>query len=165
MLKKISIVIGLLVLNIMPAWAGISITSPAFKHNQSIPDQYTCRGRNVNPPLAINGVPESAQSLILIVNDPDAPDGDWIHWAVYNISPYTRFINEDSLPGTAIPNDFKTAGYGGPCPPSGTHRYVFSIYALSKILPQTKKITLPQLKSAIKEHGIAQGRLIGTCTK
>ena len=102
--------------------SNLVISSPAFKNNKEIPRKYTCDGEDVNPQLDINGLPEETKSLVLIVDDPDAPMGDWVHWIVWNIAP-TDKIKENSVPGVEGMNDFSKHYYGGPCPPSGTHRY------------------------------------------
>jgi Raf kinase inhibitor-like YbhB/YbcL family protein len=109
---------------------GMKLTSPAFEHNKSIPSKYTCQGEDVNPALAIDDIPEGTKSLALIVDDPDAPMGTWVHWVVYDIAPTSRIIDENSIPGKQGINDFRKKNYGGPCPPSGTHRYFFKVYAL-----------------------------------
>ncbi len=108
------------------------LSSPMFKHEELIPPKYTCDGENISPPLNIENIPEDTLSLALVVYDPDAPSGDWVHWIIWNIPPETTMIQE----GEAIPNatqgltNFGNSGYGGPCPPSGTHRYIFKLYAL-----------------------------------
>lgn len=114
----------------------LRLTSSAFEHNRSIPREYTCQGANTNPPLHITGVPESAQSLVLIVDDPDAPIGVWDHWLVWNIAPSTTDIAAHSVPIGALVGTTSSGGltYEGPCPPSGTHHYRFTMYALSKQL-------------------------------
>ena len=109
----------------------LKLLSPAFKHNDSIPSKYTCDGADVNPPLVIENAPLSTKSLALIVDDPDAPVGTWVHWVVWNIGPTTSEIGENMVPSGAQQgiNDFRKHNYGGPCPPSGTHRYFFKLYA------------------------------------
>ena len=138
----------------------LTITSPAFQHNSDIPLQYTCDGENVNPPLTIEGIPQGTESLVLIVEDPDAPGGTWIHWVVWNIAPETT-IAENSVPGTEGMNDFKKHAYGGPCPPSGTHRYFFIVYALDTTLDLESTATKKDVENAIKDHILAEGELIG----
>ena len=112
----------------------MKIISEVFENKQMIPQKYTCDGENINPPLQITDIPSNTESLVLIVDDPDAPSGDWIHWLVWNINPQTKEIMEDSVPENAVvgTNDFKKMEYDGPCPPSGTHRYVFKVLALEK---------------------------------
>jgi Raf kinase inhibitor-like YbhB/YbcL family protein len=142
----------------------MELTSPAFKPNRFIPAKFTCEGANVNPPLDIAGIPGQAQSLALIVDDPDAPMGTWVHWVVYNI-PITPSIAENSAPGKLGITSFNREGYGGPCPPSGTHRYFFKIYALDcelKLTPGPKK---EELEKAMQGHILAQAELIGLYIK
>lgn len=136
------------------------VTSPVFKENEMIPVKYTCDGINVSPPLNIEHIPEEAKCLALIVDDPDAPIGTWVHWVIWNI-PVTHHIKENEVHGTEGINDFQQHHYGGPCPPSGTHRYFFKVYALDALLDlpaNTKKL---QLEKAMSEHIIAFGELIG----
>jgi len=116
--------------------SGFQITSPVFENNGFIPKKYTCDGVDINPQLLIANVPSETKSLALIVDDPDAPAGTWVHWVVWNISPQTHEIKENSVPNGANQglNDFRKRSYGGPCPPSGTHRYFFKLYALDTIL-------------------------------
>ncbi len=138
----------------------LEVASSAFNHKEMIPVKYSCDGMNVNPPLEIKNVPEQAKCLAIIVDDPDAPIHTWTHWLVWNI-PVTHHIQEDHVPGTEGLNDFQQHHYGGPCPPSGTHRYFFKVYALDTVLnlpADTKKI---QLERAMSEHIIGFGELIG----
>ena len=138
----------------------LKVTSPVFKENEMIPAKYTCDGVNVSIPLDIKHIPEEAKCLALIVDDPDAPNGTWVHWVVWNI-PVTHHIKENEVHGTEGINDFQQHNYGGPCPPSGTHRYFFKVYALDALLDlpaNTKKL---QLEKAMSEHIIAFGELIG----
>lgn len=138
----------------------LKITSPAFEHNGNIPAKYTADGEDVNPPLHIEGIPEGTQSIVLIVDDPDAPMGTWDHWIVWNINP-TENIEENSVPGTEGMNDFKKQSYGGPSPPSGTHRYFFKMHALDTKLdldPNSKK---EDVEKAMEGHILAKGELIG----
>ncbi len=139
------------------------ISSPAFKHNEHIPAKHTCDGSDVNPHLMIGNVPSGTKSLALIVDDPDAPRGTWVHWVVWNISPDTKEIKEHSIPPGAAQgmNDFRKLDYGGPCPPSGTHRYFFKLYALDTMLNLDKKATKATLERAMQGHILAQGELIG----
>ncbi len=110
----------------------LSLTSQAFQNNETIPAKYTCDGINVNPPLEISGAPENTKSFVLIVDDPDAAAGDWVHWMLWNIPAPTTEILENSIPlGAKVAmNDFKELGYGGPCPQKGKHQYQFKLYAL-----------------------------------
>ncbi len=140
------------------------ISSTAFENNGGIPAKYTCDGMDINPPLAIHGTPAGAKSLALIVDDPDAPRGIWVHWVVWNIDPKTTAIGEDSVPKGAAQgiNDFRKHDYGGPCPPSGTHRYFFKLYALDTQLnigPNSEKTSL---EKAMQGHIISQAQIMGT---
>lgn len=141
----------------------LKLSSSAFKHNDSIPSKYTCDGADVNPPLMIENAPLGAKSLALIVDDPDAPAGNWVHWVVWNIVPTTNEIKENTVPSGALQgiNDFRRHDYGGPCPPSGTHRYFFKLYALDMMLSLGPKANKAELERAMKGHIIAQGELIG----
>ena len=136
------------------------VTSPAFVDGEYIPSKYTCDGDDVNPPLNIRGIPEGTKSLVLIVDDPDAPIGTWVHWVVWNIPPKGE-IGEDSVPGTEGLNDFRKHSYGGPCPPSGTHRYFFKVYALDTKLDLKRNSRKRDVERAMKGHILAQGQLVG----
>jgi len=138
----------------------MKFTSPAFQHNGMIPKKYTCDGDDVNPPLIIEALPSNTKSLALIVDDPDAPAGTWVHWVVFDI-PVMSEIEEDSIPGKQGMNDFRKKDYGGPAPPSGTHRYFFKLYALDQELKLKEGITKRQLESAMQGHIIDQAELIG----
>jgi Raf kinase inhibitor-like YbhB/YbcL family protein len=142
----------------------LQITSTAFEANQSIPAKYTCEGKDINPPLDIDGIPEKAHSLVLIVDDPDAPGKTWIHWLVWNI-PITHHIKENSVPGEQGLNDFKRKAWGGPCPPSGRHRYVFKVYALDTVLQLPSKSTKKELEQAMGKDILAYGELVGLYKK
>ena len=115
----------------------MKLTSSVFKHKEKIPTKYTCDGDDVSPPLKIEEAPEGTKSFALIVDDPDAPVGTWVHWVVWNIPADTKDIAENTAPGTEGLNDFGKTPYGGPCPPSGTHRYFFKLYALDTELDLT----------------------------
>jgi len=140
-----------------------SIASPAFPHNGMIPSKYTCDGADVNPPLSFDNIPGKSKSLALIVDDPDAPRGTWVHWVVWNIGPGTMTIAENSVPHGALQgtNDFRKQGYGGPCPPSGTHRYFFKLYALDTLLSLKAGATKAQLVEEMKGHVLGSSELIG----
>jgi Raf kinase inhibitor-like YbhB/YbcL family protein len=138
----------------------LDISSTAFKAGEMIPAKYTCDGANINPPLDIKNIPEEAKCLALIADDPDAPIGTWVHWVVWNI-PVTRHIKEDKVHGVEGINDFQKHHYGGPCPPSGTHRYFFKVYALDALLDLPDSTKKFQLEKAMSEHLIAFGELIG----
>jgi len=139
------------------------MTSPFFKHNEKIPSKYTCDGDNKNPPLSILGVPSEAKSLVLISDDPDAPVGTWVHWTLWNIDPKTTEIAENSVPQGAVEGitSFGNTGYGGPCPPSGIHRYFFKLYALDTVMNLNTSAKKNDIEEAMKTHILAQAELIG----
>jgi Raf kinase inhibitor-like YbhB/YbcL family protein len=140
----------------------MKITSPAFHEGANIPSKFTCDGSNTSPPLQITGAPPEAKSLALISDDPDAPGGSFAHWVVWNIPPQTGSIAEGSAPkGVQGTNDFGKSGYGSPCPPSGTHRYYFRVFALDRELDLHSGAKRSQLDAAMKGHVLAQGELIG----
>jgi Raf kinase inhibitor-like YbhB/YbcL family protein len=141
----------------------LHISSSAFEHNGNIPVKYTCDGKDINPPLTIKDIPSEAKSLVLIVDDPDAPMGTWVHWVVWNIDPQIQEIEEDSVPGGAQQglNDFRKHDYGGPCPPSGTHRYFFKLYALSSSLDLPSSSKKADVEKAMKGHMISESQIIG----
>jgi Raf kinase inhibitor-like YbhB/YbcL family protein len=142
--------------------AGMKITSAAFREGGNIPSKFTCDGSDTTPPLQITGVPSEAKSLVLITDDPDAPSGLFTHWLVWNIPPQTNSIAEGTAPkGVHGTNDFGKSGYGGPCPPPGTHRYSFKIFALDRELDLSSAAKQSQVDAAMKGHVIAQGELIG----
>lgn len=140
--------------------SNLVISSPAFKNNKEIPRKYTCDGEDVNPQLDIGGLPEETKSLVLIVDDPDAPMGDWVHWIVWNIAPTNR-IKEKNVPGVEGMNDFRRHSYGGPCPPSGTHRYFFKVYALDTEFSLQVHSRKKDLENAMSGHILAKGELVG----
>ena len=141
----------------------LTISSPAFPHNGMIPSKYTCDGTDGNPPLTFDNIPDETKSLALIVDDPDAPLGTWVHWVVWNIGPGTTNIPEKSVPPGARQGttDFRKQAYGGPCPPSGTHRYFFKLYALDTSLTLKAGATKPQLEEAMIGHVLESAELIG----
>ena len=142
--------------------ATMTVTSSAFHAGGNIPSKFTCDGSDTGPPLQISGVPSGARSLVLIVDDPDAPGGLFTHWLIWNISPQTTSITEGSAPkGVQGSNDFGKSGYRGPCPPPGTHRYSFKIFALDRDLDLGAGARRNQVDSAMKGHIIAQGELVG----
>ena len=144
----------------------MTITSSAFQQAGNIPSKFTCDGNNKNPPLQIAEIPSGAKSLALVVDDPDAPSGLFTHWVVWNISPRTNAITEASAPkGVQGTNDFGKSGYGGPCPPSGMHRYSFKIFALDRELDLPSGSKRSQLDAAMKGHIVGQGELIGRYAK
>ena len=141
----------------------MKLSSPAFADNGMIPAKFACNGADISPELSISGVPSSAKSLALIVDDPDAPSKVWVHWVVFNISPETEGIAENSVPAGAVQGttDFRTPKYGGPCPPSGTHRYVFKLYALDTTLNLGSSATKKDVESAMQGQILAQATLTG----
>jgi Raf kinase inhibitor-like YbhB/YbcL family protein len=146
----------------------LKLASTAFDEGGTIPAKYTCDGENVSPPLAWSGVPEAAKSLALVADDPDAPGGTWTHWVIYQIPATEKGLAEnvparDTLDEGARQgkNDFKKTGYGGPCPPSGTHRYFFKLYALDTDPNLPPGATKDQLLKATEGHVVAQGQLMG----
>ena len=141
----------------------MKIESTSFENNKIIPSVYTCDGENINPPLKISEVPEETKSLVLIVDDPDAPMGTWVHWTVWNIDPDVREIQERSCPKEAVEGmtDFGKPGYGGPCPPSGTHRYFFKVYALDTVLNLEPSAKVIDIEEAMKGHILGWAQLIG----
>jgi len=142
----------------------MKLTSPEFEHNKFIPKNFSCLGKDINPTLNIQNIPKDAQSLVLIVDDPDAPAGTWVHWVVYDI-PVTSIIAENSIPGIQGHNDFKRINYGGPCPPSGTHRYFFKLYALDTKFNFPEGKTKSQIEQAMEGHILEKTELIGLFSK
>ena len=154
----------------------LHLSSPAYQDGSSIPAKYTCEGANTSPPLAWSGTPASTRSLVLIIDDPDAPDPKapkmtWVHWVLYNLPPDSTGIGEGVGP-SALPkgtklglNDFKRTAYGGPCPPIGRHRYFHKLYALDTLLTGLEQPTKAQVEAAMKGHVLAQTQLIGTYQK
>jgi Raf kinase inhibitor-like YbhB/YbcL family protein len=154
----------------MPARSedSMKLTSPDFQHNSSIPARFTCQGDDVSPTLQITGVPKGAISLALIVDDPDAPVGNWDHWVVFNIAPDVTDIAEGTAPAAPAVlgwNDFGRVEWGGPCPPSGTHRYFFKLYALDTALSLKKGARKKDVERAIQGHVLEKTELIGTYRK
>lgn len=150
----------------------IKLTSSAFQEGGLIPVQYTCEGQNVSPPLAWEPVPAETRTLALIADDPDAPRGTWTHWVLYNLPPSVKELAA-GVPPTAEgaagarqgKNDFGKLGYGGPCPPSGTHRYYFKLYALNTDLNLPANATKQDLLKAIYGHILDEGQLMGRYKK
>ena len=146
----------------------IKLESTAFKEGGMIPKKYTCDGKDISPPLSWGTVPEGTQSLALICDDPDAPMGTWVHWVIFDIPPHITEFPEGIPPKKILENgikqgknDFGKIGYGGPCPPGGTHRYYFKLYALNKKLTLEPGVTKDELLEAMKECILAQGQLMG----
>jgi len=146
----------------MNAASSISITSPAFQAGGDIPAKFTCNGTNISPELQISGVPNEAKSLVLIIDDPDAPRGLFTHWIVWNIDPKTTQVAENSAPVGAVQgtSDFGKRNYGGPCPPSGTHRYFFKMFALDTKLDLKPSARRAELDAAMRSHVLGQGELM-----
>ena len=151
----------------------MKLTSSAFPHQGEIPSRYTCDGDDISPPLFWSGVPAGAKSLVLIVDDPDAPDPKaprmtWVHWLLYNIPPTVTELPEHIAPknlskGTLEGvNDWKRTGYGGPCPPIGRHRYFHKLYALDTLLPDMNRPTKAKLESAMQGHILSVAEIVGT---
>lgn len=138
----------------------LTISSPAFEPNGTIPSKYTCDGKDVNPPLLIEDVPREARSLAIIVDDPDAPSGTWVHWVVWNI-PITNELGENTAPGMQGMNDFSKHRYNGPCPPGGVHRYFYKVYALDDVLNIPVSSDKGDLERAMAPHILAYGELVG----
>lgn len=141
----------------------MQLTSSAFAPNQPIPSKYTCDGEDASPPFTIADVPAGAKGLVLIVDDPDAPRGDWVHWTVWNIAPDTREIIEGTIPTGAMQGmtDFGRTGWGGPCPPSGAHRYQFKLYALDVELALPPSSRKSDIERAMAGHILEQTVLVG----
>ena len=151
----------------------LKLSSPAFAHQGEIPARHTCEGQDISPPLRFSGVPAEAQSLVLIVDDPDAPDPrapktTWVHWVLYNLPPGTSELPEGitsaDLPVGTLEglNDWKRTGYGGPCPPIGRHRYFHKLYALDAPLPDLHAPAKPMVEQAMSGHVLATAELVGT---
>ena len=138
----------------------LTVTSPAFENSGFIPAKYTCDGDDMNPPLNIKDIPEGTKGLVLIVDDPDAPAGTWDHWVVWNI-PVMERIEENSVQGVEGLNSFQRHSYGGPCPPSGTHRYFFKVYALDIKLDLNPNSRKKDIERAMKGHILAKGEVVG----
>ena len=150
----------------------IKVTSSAFQEGQMIPRKYTCDGANLSPPFSWTGVPEGAKSVALICDDPDAPVGTWVHWVLYNLPADATALAEGIKPVEKLENgalqgsnDFRKLGYGGPCPPGGTHRYYFKFYALNAALELKPGATKVDLMKATEGKILAQGQLMGKYTR
>ncbi len=150
----------------------LSLTSNAFASGQNIPSKYSCLGREISPDLSWTGAPVATKSFALILDDPDAPMGTWVHWVMYNIPATTNFLSEAVPAGGQLSdgslqgeNSSGNLGYNGPCPPSGTHRYFFKLYALDTLLNLSSGVSKDQLLKAMDGHILAQGELMGTFSK
>lgn len=148
---------------------GFTLTSPAFKNGDMIPGQFTCDGidKNYPPDLQWFDIPVGTQSLALIVNDPDAPSGSWIHWVVFNIPATVTHLTSTAVPAGMLQgsNSWRRAGYDGPCPPSGMHHYVFTLYALDAMLTLLAGADAAQVQSAAAQHILGQAILVGQYQK
>jgi Raf kinase inhibitor-like YbhB/YbcL family protein len=160
-------VIGLAQAQNAPGSVSLKVTSSAFPDGGKIPKKYTCDNSNVSPPLRIENLPKAVKSLALIVDDPDAPGRTWTHWLLWNIDPKVTEIRENSVPQNAIQgtSDFGSARYGGPCPPSGVHRYYFQAYALDAALSLPSSAKKTAVEKAMAGHIIAKGSLMGTYSR
>lgn len=179
--------VGTLILALASAWIAdanrapentmtMILTSPAFAEGGNIPAKFTCEGLDISPPLAWRGTPATSRSLLLIVDDPDAPDPaapktTWVHWLLYNLPPdvheLPEAVTQAHLPRGTLEglNDWKRAGYGGPCPPIGRHRYFYKMYALDVVLPDLGKPSKAALEAAMHGHVLAKSELMGTYQK
>ena len=144
------------------------LTSPAFSEGGMIPKKYSCNGADISPELSWEGVPEGARSLVLICDDPDAPGGTWVHWVLFNIPAAATRLAAEIAPDATLSNgarhgtnDFRRLGYGGPCPPGGTHRYYFKLYALDTVLSLDAGALKTQVEAAMKGHILEQAQLMG----
>jgi Raf kinase inhibitor-like YbhB/YbcL family protein len=150
----------------------LKLVSPAFTQGKFIPDKYTCKGKNVSPPLEWTDVPHATKELVLIADDPDAPSGTFVHWLLYGVQPTQSGLDE-GIPGRATlangahqgVNDFRKIGYAGPCPPRGTHRYYFRLYAIDSNLNLPPGINRERVDQAIKHHVIEEAELMGYYAK
>jgi Raf kinase inhibitor-like YbhB/YbcL family protein len=173
MIRKAAITVVVVIIFIITSYIGcveneprrfgeMKLSSSAFDDNGSIPSEYTCDGGDISPPLFFSNAPENTISLALIVDDPDAPMGTWVHWLVWNIpANKTGFSQGENITYPQGKNDFGNFDYGGPCPPSGTHRYFFKLYALDTTLKLNKGSTKNQLESAMSGHILEEAQLIG----
>lgn len=159
-----------------PGRLTIRLKSQAFVDGGKIPRDFTCDGPDHSPPLEWSGVPETARSLALICDDPDAPMGTWSHWVLFNLSPEIKALPQGLAPEKAVTlgteakaqqgtNDFGRVGYGGPCPPRGVHHYYFRLYALDTVLNLDSRATRAQMLAGIRKHILAEGRLVGTYSR
>ncbi len=150
----------------------IKIKSPAFVPGGKIPGKYTCDGMDISPPLAWTSGPEGTKTFALICDDPDAPMGTWVHWVLFNLPADIIELRENVPPERELEsgakqgmNDFRKIGYGGPCPPGGTHRYYFKLYALDTEINLEAGATKSELLKAVEGHILAEGQLMGKCER
>ena len=171
-LAAVIIIIFIIVMNIgcvenqERRFGNMKISSSAFEDNKAIPSEYTCDGADISPPLSFSEIPNNTKSLALIMDDPDASAGAWVHWLVWNIpANKTGFSEGENVTFPQGENDFGNFDYGGPCPPSGVHHYYFKLYALDITLDLNTGSTKEQLESAMSGHIIEEAQLIGTCER
>jgi Raf kinase inhibitor-like YbhB/YbcL family protein len=150
----------------------LTLHSPAVEEGGSLPRKYSCDGDDVSPPLSWTEAPDETESLVLIMDDPDAPAGTWVHWVVYDIPPTAEGFDEDVPPRTVLSaggthgeNSWGTLGYGGPCPPDGTHRYVFKLYALDASLGLDPGAAKRTVLASMEDHVLEEARLVGEYTR
>jgi Raf kinase inhibitor-like YbhB/YbcL family protein len=148
-----------------PAMAKMTLTSPAFSEGEAIPVQFSCDGDNTSPELAWSNIPEGTASLVLIVDDPDAPGGTWDHWILFNLPADLTGLAQGGSGGTEGNNSWNQTGYGGPCPPGGTHRYFFKLYAVDTTLDFPAGTAKGALEAAIAGHILGEAELMGTFTR
>ena len=141
---------------------GLTLTSTSFQADNTIPQQFTCKGQDISPALSWTHVPENTQSFVLIMNDPDAPNGNWVHWILFNIPADASNLAENATQGTSGLNSWNKSGYGGPCPPNGTHRYIFKLYALDTVLHLENNAQYEDVIQAMQQHIIEETSLMGT---
>lgn len=152
------ILLGVLMMTSAQAF---TLTSQDFTHNDKIPDLFTCHGKDVSPTLSWTGAPDKTQSFVLIMDDPDAPRGTWVHWVIYNIPASTSSFAQGKQAGIGGTNSWDKQTYGGPCPPSGTHHYQFTLYALDTMLTLPSPASLQQITEAMRPHILGSTQLIG----
>ncbi len=162
------VVVGLAALLIGAGGGSMELKSGAFQPSGLIPAKYTCDGEDISPPLNWSDPPSGTESFALISDDPDAPVGTWVHWVIWNIPASARALDEDVPKTASLRNgakqgttDFRRIGYGGPCPPSGTHRYFFKLYALDTTLNLPSSTTKKDLEKAMQAHIVGQAELMG----
>ncbi|MBU0906804.1 MAG: YbhB/YbcL family Raf kinase inhibitor-like protein [Nanoarchaeota archaeon] len=145
----------------------LKLISPGFNNNDRIPQKYTCQGENISPPLEISGIPKRTKSLVLTLEDPDAPLKTWTHWIVYNLPPENISLAENSLPEEAMQgeNSWEESNYGGPCPPSGEHHYILNLYALDKTLEFSRTPKKSDIESSMRNHVLDHAQLTGIYSK
>ena len=165
MKRILSVVLFFMLCSAGQAAEKLKITSPDISPGDYIPSQFTCQSRNVSPRLEFVDVPDKTKSLAIVVHDPDAPSGDWVHWVVFNIPPDKFEVDEAIAPGVEGRNDFGKTSWGGPCPPSGTHHYVFEAYALDTKLDLKEGATRAELDKAMEGHVLGKAELVALYEK